>query len=156
MDYDYFYDLYLFYSILVDVIPTTTASPPPPEPSMTTTSQSTPATTTSADAPGTTTLPPPVSISVAPITIIGTNTAGESYSLECSITVAGSTDQPTITWLDPMNNQITSGVVETTGSISTLTFDPLAASHDGMTYTCRATLGSAMDSASWTVSVQGK
>ena len=62
-------------------------------------------------------------------------TAGESYSLECTVTVTGSTDQPTITWLDPMNNMITSGV-ETTGSMSTLTFNPLAASHAGI-YTCR-------------------
>ena len=164
----FFYDLYLFYSILVDMIPTTMASPPPTEPPMTITSQSTPATstepaeastttpptTTSADTPGTTAPPQaPVSISVAPITLVGTNTAGESYRLECSVTVAGSTDQPTITWLDPMNNQITSGV-ETTGSMSTLTFNPLAAS-DGGTYTCRATLGGAMDSASWTITVQG-
>ena len=44
------------------------------------------------------------------------------------VTVTGSTDQPTITWLDPaMNNMITSGVV-TTGSMSTLTFNQLASS----------------------------
>ena len=113
-----------------------------------------PSTTTSADAPDTTAPPPPVSITVAPITVLGTNTAGEFYSLECSVTVSGLTEQPTLTWLDPMNNQITSGVV-TTGSMSTLTFNPLAASQDGMTYTCRPTLRSAMDSASWIITVQG-
>ena len=75
------------------------------------------------------------------ITPSGDNTAGESYSLECTVTVTGSTDQPTITWLmGPMDNMITSGVM-TAGSMSTLTFNPLAASHAG-TYTCRATLGS--------------
>ena len=72
----------------------------------------------------------------------------------CSVTVTGSTDTPTITWLDPMNNQITSGVM-TTGSMSTLTFNPLAASHAGV-YTCRATLGSAVDTASRTITLQGK
>ena len=173
----YFYDLYLFYSILVDMIPTTTASPPPTEPRMTITSQSTPATstepaeastttpptTTSADAPGTTApTQAPVSISVAPITVDGTNTVGESYCLECSVTVAGSTDQPTITWL--VNNaEISSDAARTvsmtSGSAgrysSTLTFNPLAASHVGA-YTCRATLGSAADTASRAVNVQSK
>ena len=53
--------------------------------------------------------------------------------LMCSVTVTGSTDQPTIyiTWLDAMNNQITSGV-ETTSSMSTLTFNQLEASHVGI------------------------
>jgi hypothetical protein len=85
----------------------------------------------------------------------GTTAAGESYNLQCTVTVTGSTDQPMITWLKgPMNNMITSGVM-TTGSTSTLTFNPLAASHAG-TYTCRATLGSAMDSASRTIIVQSE
>ena len=89
------------------------------------------------------------------ITTSGTATAGENYSLECTVTVTGSTDQPTITWLmGPMDNMITSGVM-TAGSMSTLTFNPLAASHAG-TYTCRATLGSAMDSASTTITMQCK
>ena len=73
------------------------------------------------------------------ITSSGDNTAGETYSLVCS-TVSGSTD---ITWLDPMNNPVPSGMVTTTGSMSTLTFNPLAASHVG-TYTCRATIGGTM------------
>ena len=101
------------------------------------------------------TSPSPVSITVSPITGSGTATAGESYSLECTVTVTGSTDQPTITWLmGPMNNMITSGVV-TTGSMSTLTFNPLSASDAG-TYTCRATLGSAMDLIFTTIAVQSK
>ena len=45
-----------------------------------------------------------------------------------------------IIWLDPMNSTITSGVV-TVGSMSTLTFNPLVASHAG-TYTCEVMVGS--------------
>ena len=97
---------------------------------------------------------PSVTVTVSPITSSGTATAGESYSLECTITVTGSIDQPVITWLSRMDNMITSGVVTNRGS-STLTFNPLAASHAG-TYTCRATLGSAMDSASITITVQSE
>ena len=89
----------------------------------------------------TTTAPPTPMLSVS-ITPSGTNTAGASYSLVCSVIVAGSTDTPTIAWLDPMDSQVPSEVVSTTGSMSTLTFNPLSTSHAG-TYTCRATLGSA-------------
>ena len=106
------------------------------------------------DTPLTTASPSPVTITVA-VTSSSRNTAGESYSLECFVTVTGSADQPTITWLiGPMDNVITSGVV-TTGSISTLTFSPLAASHAG-TYTCRATVDNATESASTTVTVQSE
>ena len=64
---------------------------------------------------------------MSPIISSGTSTAGESYVLVCTVTVTGSTDQPTITWLmGPMDSMITSGVI-TNGGISTLTFDPLAA-----------------------------
>ena len=81
---------------------------------------------------------------------------GETYSLECFATVTGSTDQPNITWLDRGNSMVPSGIVTTTGSMSTLTFDPLAASHAG-TYTCRAT---ATGNVTWTeskvVSVESK
>ena len=72
-------------------------------------------------------------VSISPF---GSNIVGDGYHLVCTVTVTGTTDQPTITWLDPMNNTISSGVV-TTGSLSTLTFNPLAASHAGI-YTCRA------------------
>ena len=92
-----------------------------------------------------------ISVSITPVS--GTNTAGEIYSLECSATVTGSTDQPTITWLDPMNNPVPSGMVATTGSMSTLTFNPLSASHAG-TYTCRVTVGSAMQTATIDISVE--
>ena len=101
-----------------------------------------------------TTAPPAITVDVSITPLAGTVTAGESYSLECTVTVTGSNDRPTITWMDPMNNMITSGAV-TTGSMSTLTFNPLAASHAG-TYTCTATLGSDMDSASTTITVQSE
>ena len=77
---------------------------------------------------------------VISITASGTNTAGETYRLVCSVTVTGSTDQPTITWSDPMNNPVPSGMVTTTGSMSTLTFNPLSARSHAGTYTCRATI----------------
>ena len=73
------------------------------------------------------------------ITTSGANTAGETYSLVCSVTVIGLNDQPTITWLDSMNNTVPSEMVNTTGSMSTLTFNPLSASHAG-NYTCRAAI----------------
>ena len=97
---------------------------------------------------------PTATVDVSPITSSGTATAGESYSLECTVTVTWSTDPPMITWLmGPVDNNtmITSGVI-TNGNTSTLTFNPLAALHAG-TYTCRATLGSVMDSASTTITV---
>ena len=87
------------------------------------------------------------------ITASGSNTAGETYSLVCSVTVTGLTDQPTITWSGPMNNTVPSEMVTTSGSMSTLTFNPLSASHAG-TYTCRARLDSgdmAMDTEMVTV-----
>ena len=104
----------------------------------------------------TTATPPTVTITAVSITSSGSNTAGESYTLECTVTVTVSDLPVTITWMGPMDNNITSGVyVVTTGSMSTLTFNPLAASHAG-TYTCRAALGSAMDSASRTITVQSE
>ena len=90
----------------------------------------------------------------ASITASGTNTAGETYSLVCSVTVTESTDQPIITWLDPMNNPVPSEMVTRTGSMSTLTFNPLSASNAG-TYTCRATIAtlSVSDERTFTVQV---
>ena len=83
---------------------------------------------------------PPATPSITvTITTSGTNTAGDTYSLQCSATVTGSTDQPTTSWLNAMNNPVSSGMVTATGAMSTLTFSPLAFSHAG-TYTCRATV----------------
>ena len=109
-----------------------------------------------------------VNVTVLPtisITSFGDNTAGESYSLECSFTVTGSIDTPTITWLDDglvinsTDHAATRMVSMTTGSTgsysSTLTFSPLRASDAGM-FVCRAILGDAMNSQSFSVAVQGK
>ena len=101
-----------------------------------------------------TTQPGSVSISVSITPVSGTNTAGETYSLKCSATVTGSTDQPTITWLDPMNNPVPSEMATTTGSMSTLTFSPLSASHAG-TYTCRVMVGSVTREQTSTIIVNG-
>ena len=81
----------------------------------------------------------------------------------CSVTVTGSTDTPTITWLDDgveiPSTDPTRIVSMTTGSpgsySSTLMFNPLRASDAG-TYTCRTILRSATDSASFDVTVRGK
>ena len=84
-----------------------------------------------------------ISVSITPVS--GTNTAGETYSLECSATVTGSNDQPTITWLDDDveisssdATRMVSVITMNPGSSysSTLTFAPLSASDTG-TYTCR-------------------
>ena len=68
--------------------------------------------------------------------------------------MTGSTDQPTITWLDPMNNPVNYEMVITAGSMSTLTLNPLAASHAG-TYTCRVTAGGVTETQTSTVIVNG-
>ena len=84
------------------------------------------------------------------ITTDGMNIAGETYSLVCS--VAASLN-PTITWLDPMNNPVSSEMVTTEIRItSTLTFDPLSASDTG-TYTCRTTAGDEIQTATMVVDV---
>ena len=71
-----------------------------------------------------------VSIAVV-ITSGGTPTAGQTYSLDCS--VSGTTDPVTYQWFDSNGTQLT--------STSQLQFSPLLASDAG-TYTCRATVGS--------------
>ena len=66
-----------------------------------------------------------------------------------------SNDQPTITWLDPMNNPVPSGIVTTADGMSTLTLNPLSASHAG-TYTCRATVGNTMQTKTMDVTVESE
>ena len=102
-------------------------------------------------------------VSISPVS--GTNTAGETYSLECSATVTGSNDQPTITWLDDDGSEITSSDATRMVSAtirnpsgrysSTLTFTPLAVSNAGM-FLCRVTLGCAVVTASLDVIVECK
>ena len=104
------------------------------------------------------TLGPTVSISAS-----GTNTAGGTYSLMCSVTA---TSQPTITWLDdgvetaPDSSRTVSATTSVGDSgyswTSTLILNPLLASYAG-TYTCRATLSSGYSGGmSQVVTVQSK
>ena len=53
--------------------------------------------------------------------------------------MTGSNDQAVFTWLDSMDNPIPSEMINTTDSVSTLVFSPLAASHAG-NYTCVVSL----------------
>ena len=80
--------------------------------------------------------------------------------------MTGSTDQPTITWLDHHDDDeiissdatrmVLAATMNSDGSYSsTLTFTPLAASDAGM-FMCRATLGDAVQTASVNVTVEGK
>ena len=72
------------------------------------------------------------------------------------MTGSDSADQLNITWLDPMNNTVSS-VIVITGSISTLnmTFNPLTASSAGE-YTCIAMLDGAVQSEAMTITVQSE
>ena len=79
------------------------------------------------------------------ISTSGTNAAGETYSLVCSVTVNGSSMQPTITWSGVMNSPVPPEMVTTTGSMSTVMFNMLSPSHVG-TYTCTASVGGKMQS----------
>ena len=87
----------------------------------------------------------------------GTNTAGEAYDLVCSAVVNGSSSQlqPSFTWLNPMNNPVDPQMVNTTGSLSMLHFSPLVASDAGI-YTCKATLGSVIQTTSINITVESK
>ena len=92
------------------------------------------------------------------LTTSGASTAGEVYSLECSVnTTDSSSNQSTIdiTWLNPMNDRVPSGMVSTVGNTSTLTFNPLAASDAG-TYTCRVGAGSTIQNATTSITVESK
>ena len=109
-------------------------------------------------------------ISITEASQSGDNIAGEIYSLECSVSVNRSIARPTITWIHrdayynnsvEINSTTTSNrtILETSASgsnySSTLTFNPLAASDAGIYY-CRATLDTAMGTASRTIIVHSK
>ena len=126
---------------------TTTQAPATTEPPITTSSATTtqPVPTTQSD----------VMISMPQITASGFNAFGQIYRLVCSANVTGSTDQPTFTWLDPMNNPVPSGMVTTTGSMSTLTFSPLVVSHAG-NYTCEVKAGGVTETQAYDIIVNSK
>lgn len=79
-------------------------------------------------------VPPQANTTDISISESGNSTAGETYSLVCSVLARS---EPTITWLDQVETAVPSEMVITTGIMSTLIFNPLVASHAG-NYTCRA------------------
>lgn len=89
------------------------------------------------------------------ITTSGNGIAGGSYSLVCSVEIVGSTDQPNITWIDPMNDTVPFEMISATDNTSTLTFNPLSVSHAG-NYTCRAILDGAIQEESLEILVLGE
>ena len=89
------------------------------------------------------------------IIALGANIAGDAYHLECSIHMIGSNDQPIFTWLDPMDDPVPPEMINTTDSVSTLVFSPLATSHAG-TYTCVVSLGGVSYDETMTIIVKGR
>ena len=79
------------------------------------------------------------------ITRTGTSTAGQTYSLDCSLT--GADDTVTYQWLDSNGTQLT--------NVSQLEFSLLRASDVGL-YTCRATVGGVVVMETATVNVNCK
>ena len=109
--------------------------------------------------------PSPPSITVS-ISTSGTNcyTAGKMYSLECSATVTGSADQPTIIWLNDgdeisptdSTRMVSPPTLKSSGDYSSiLTFNPLLTPHVG-TYTCTAMFGSVVEAATVLVTLQSE
>ena len=79
------------------------------------------------------------------ITRTGTSTAGQTYSLDCSLT--GADDTVTYQWLDSNGTQLT--------NVSQLEFSLLRAS-DADLYTCRALVGGVVVMETATVNVNCK
>ena len=79
---------------------------------------------------------------------VGTLTAGETFSLNCS--VSGTTDPATYQWFEGLASNGTQ-----LSNVSQLQFSPLRAS-DAALYTCQATVGSVMVEGSATVTVSRK
>jgi hypothetical protein len=79
---------------------------------------------------------------VATVTPIGTPTAGETFSLDCS--VSGIDDTATYQWFDSDGTQLT--------NTSELQFSPLRASEGGV-YTCQATVRGVVVEETTTVNV---
>ena len=89
------------------------------------------------------TAPPPPTLTISP-SVGGTSTAGDSFSLTCTVSVVENLIQsPIVTWIGPGVGQ--TGVkeiglmVSDAVTILTLSFNPLQTSHGGQ-YTCRAVL----------------
>ena len=93
-------------------------------------------------------LVPPTALA-ASVSRSGTARAGMTYNLTCTVskTVDGLINSPTATWT-AWGEEVTNGdgiavstMTNDTASISTLTFDPLRTSHNGI-YSCVGTLTS--------------
>ena len=87
------------------------------------------------------------------ITDSGISTAGQMYTLTCSVIVPGT---PSIQWQYSNGSDVTTGDGITV-SAGVLTFNPLRTSHGGE-YTCQATAEtpSVVRTAMWNVTVQSK
>ena len=99
-----------------------------------------------------------VSIGVM-ITSTGASTAGQTYSLDCSVT--GTNDPATHQWFEgPADNRTTltgdaSRLISSNSTSSQLQFSTLLASHTG-TYTCQASIGNVIVEGTQTVEVNCK
>ena len=91
------------------------------------------------------------------ITTIGSPTAGDSYTLKCS--VSGTSGPASYQWFGPPNgDSITnssSRIVFSNSSLTLLEFSPLQVSHAGV-YTCRATVNGVVVEHSASVTVNGE
>lgn len=83
----------------------------------------------------------------------GSATAGETYTLECSL--RGTSDPIIFQWLGAPEgiSLITSNTIKQMNS--TLQFKPINASHEGL-YTCQAVVGSTILETQIEISVTGK
>ena len=90
--------------------------------------------------------------------------AGQSYNLTCTVTLENEAGAPTVEWLDPNNNTLSSGSDITVGDTvpvncftytTTLHFTTLHTSHGGQ-YSCQATLGVVNNTAAVNITVLSK
>ena len=91
------------------------------------------------------------------ITASGENTAGEHYSLTCTVEVVGSSDVPTITWIttEPEMMSQTSDDNSTHVRSNILSFTPLKESHAN-NYTCVVNVVDITVTKSYLLDVQSK
>ena len=95
-----------------------------------------------------------MSVTISPS---GSPTAGETYSLQCSVTVSGTSDVLSYQWLlGPSNNRQTlNNDSSITVNSNMVQFPTLRTSHGGM-YTCQVTVGDLMVETSSTVEIERK
>ena len=88
--------------------------------------------------------------------------AGQSYNLTCTVTLENAAGAPTVGWLGPNNNPLSSGItvgdtvpVNCSTYTTTLHFTTLRTSHGGQ-YSCQATLGVVNNTAAVNITVLSK